>query len=62
MKIGFELPLVGPAISSADGLSAFCRALDYLGYDTLLDFAGQVVADGVIAGKLDGLGFHFFGV
>ena len=35
MKLGFVLPTVGPAISSAAGLSAFCRGLEDLGYDTL---------------------------
>ncbi|ORW94350.1 LLM class F420-dependent oxidoreductase [Mycobacterium sp. IEC1808] len=35
MKLGFALPIVGPAISSATGLSAFCRGLEDLGYDTL---------------------------
>src|ERR1700741_2553009 len=35
MKLGFALPIVGPAISSAAGLSAFCRGLEDLGYDTL---------------------------
>ncbi|OBI40491.1 TIGR03619 family F420-dependent LLM class oxidoreductase [Mycobacterium sp. E796] len=35
MKLGFALPIVGPAISSAAGLSAFCRGLEELGYDTL---------------------------
>src|ERR1700744_5847733 len=35
MKLGFALPIVGPAISSAAGLSAFCRDLEDLGYDTL---------------------------
>ncbi|MFQ6398584.1 TIGR03619 family F420-dependent LLM class oxidoreductase [Nocardia sp. KC 131] len=35
MKLGFTLPIVGPAISSAAGLSAFCRELEDLGYDTL---------------------------
>ncbi len=35
MKIGFVLPFVGPAVSSAAGLSAFCRELEDLGYDTL---------------------------
>ncbi|MDQ0779816.1 alkanesulfonate monooxygenase SsuD/methylene tetrahydromethanopterin reductase-like flavin-dependent oxidoreductase (luciferase family) [Streptomyces aurantiacus] len=34
-KLGFALPIVGPAISSATGLSAFCRGLEDLGYDTL---------------------------
>lgn len=35
MKLGFFIPIVGPAISSAAGLSAFCRGLEDLGYDTL---------------------------
>ncbi|HEY2063292.1 MAG TPA: TIGR03619 family F420-dependent LLM class oxidoreductase [Amycolatopsis sp.] len=35
MKLGFTLPIVGPAISSAAGLSTFCRELEDLGYDTL---------------------------
>ncbi|SPM33983.1 Flavin-dependent oxidoreductase, luciferase family (includes alkanesulfonate monooxygenase SsuD and methylene tetrahydromethanopterin reductase) [Mycobacterium rhizamassiliense] len=35
MKLGFALPIVGPAISSATALSAFCRALEDLGYDSL---------------------------
>lgn len=35
MKLGFAIPFVGPAVSSAAGLSAFCRALEDLGYDTL---------------------------
>ena len=35
MKLGFALPIVGPAVSSAAGLSAFCRGLEDLGYDTL---------------------------
>ena len=35
MKLGFALPIVGPAISSAAGLIAFCRGLEDLGYDTL---------------------------
>jgi probable F420-dependent oxidoreductase len=35
MKLGFALPIVGPAISSAAGLSEFCRGLEDLGYDTL---------------------------
>jgi len=34
MGLGFTLPIVGPAISSAAGLSAFCRGLEDLGYDT----------------------------
>ncbi|TPG34453.1 TIGR03619 family F420-dependent LLM class oxidoreductase [Mycolicibacterium hodleri] len=35
MKLGFVIPFVGPAVSSAVGLSAFCRGLEDLGYDTL---------------------------
>jgi len=35
MKLGFALPIVGPAITSAAGLSEFCRDLEDLGYDTL---------------------------
>ena len=35
MKLGFAIPIVGSAISSAAGLSAFCRGLEDLGYDTL---------------------------
>jgi probable F420-dependent oxidoreductase len=35
MRLGFVIPIVGPAISSAAGLSAFCRRLEDLGYDTL---------------------------
>ena len=35
MKLGFAIPSVGPAVNSAAGLSAFCRALEGLGYDTL---------------------------
>ncbi|HWE08098.1 MAG TPA: TIGR03619 family F420-dependent LLM class oxidoreductase [Solirubrobacteraceae bacterium] len=35
MKLGFTLPMVGPAISSAVGLSTFCRELEDLGYGTL---------------------------
>jgi probable F420-dependent oxidoreductase len=35
MKLGFAIPIVGPAVSSATGLSAFCRGLEDLGYDTL---------------------------
>ena len=35
MKLGFTLPIIGPAISSAAGLSAFCRGIEDLGYDTL---------------------------
>jgi len=35
MKLGFALPIVGPAVSCAAGLSAFSRGLEDLGYDTL---------------------------
>jgi hypothetical protein len=35
MKLGFVIPFVGPAVSSAAGLSALCRGLEDLGYDTL---------------------------
>lgn len=35
MKLGFVIPFVGTAVSSAAGLSAFCRGLEDLGYDTL---------------------------
>ena len=35
VKLGFALPIVGSAVSSAAGLSAFCRGLEDLGYDTL---------------------------
>ena len=35
MELGFVIPIVGPAVSGAAGLSAFCRGLEDLGYDTL---------------------------
>jgi probable F420-dependent oxidoreductase len=35
MKLGFVIPFVGAAVSSADGLSEFCRGLEDLGYETL---------------------------
>ena len=35
MKLGFGIPSVGPAVTSAVGLGAFCRGLEDLGYDTL---------------------------
>lgn len=35
MRLGFVIPVVGPAIGSAVGLRAFCRGLEDLGYDTL---------------------------
>jgi hypothetical protein len=35
MKLGFAIPIVGSAVVGAAGLSAFCRGLEDLGYDTL---------------------------
>jgi hypothetical protein len=35
MRLGFAIPIVGPAVSSATGLSGFCCGLEDLGYDTL---------------------------
>lgn len=35
MRLGFVIPIVRPAVSGAPGLSAFCRGLEDLGYDTL---------------------------
>jgi probable F420-dependent oxidoreductase len=35
MKLGFGIPVIGPAIGSAVGLSAWCRGLEELGYDSL---------------------------
>jgi hypothetical protein len=35
MKLGFGIPVIGPAVGSAVGLSAFCRGLEDLGYDSL---------------------------
>jgi alkanesulfonate monooxygenase SsuD/methylene tetrahydromethanopterin reductase-like flavin-dependent oxidoreductase (luciferase family) len=35
MKLGFAIPVVGPAVSGAAGLGAFCRELEDLGYDSL---------------------------
>jgi probable F420-dependent oxidoreductase len=35
MKLGFVIPFVGPAVSSAAALSTFCGGLEDLGYDTL---------------------------
>ncbi|NBH12158.1 TIGR03619 family F420-dependent LLM class oxidoreductase [Amycolatopsis sp. SID8362] len=35
MRLGFAIPVVGPAVAGAAGLSAFCRGLEDLGYDTL---------------------------
>ena len=34
MNLGFVILIVGPAVSGAPGLSAFCRGLEDLGYDT----------------------------
>jgi len=35
MKLGFVIPIVGPAVNSAAGLGAFCRGLEDFGYETL---------------------------
>jgi len=35
MKLGFAIPVIGPAVSSAVGLASFCRGLEDLGYDSL---------------------------
>ncbi len=35
MKIGVAIPIVGPAVNGAPGLTAFCRGVEELGYDTL---------------------------
>jgi hypothetical protein len=35
VRLCFALPMAGSAVSSAAGLSAFCRGLEDLGYDTL---------------------------
>jgi probable F420-dependent oxidoreductase len=35
VKVGFGIPVIGPAVSSAAGLSAFCREIEDLGYDSL---------------------------
>jgi probable F420-dependent oxidoreductase len=35
VKLGFGIPGVGPAVNGADGLGAWCRELEGLGYDTL---------------------------
>ncbi|MDQ0774773.1 putative F420-dependent oxidoreductase [Streptomyces aurantiacus] len=35
MKLGFTLPIIGPAISGAAGLATFSRGIEDLGYDTL---------------------------
>ncbi|WP_198154066.1 hypothetical protein [Catenuloplanes japonicus] len=44
MRLGVVLPVAGPAI----GLSAFCRGLEGLGYDTLW------VGDRLVAGGYPG--------
>jgi alkanesulfonate monooxygenase SsuD/methylene tetrahydromethanopterin reductase-like flavin-dependent oxidoreductase (luciferase family) len=35
MKLGFGIPVIGPAVSSAASLGAFCRGIEDLGYDSL---------------------------
>jgi hypothetical protein len=35
MKLGFGIPSIGPAVSGAGALSAFCRGLEDLRYDSL---------------------------
>ena len=35
MKLGFGIPVIGPAVSSTVALSAFCGGLEDLGYDSL---------------------------
>jgi probable F420-dependent oxidoreductase len=35
MKLGFGIPVIGPAVGSAVGLTSFCRGLEDLGYDSL---------------------------
>jgi probable F420-dependent oxidoreductase len=35
VKLAFAIPVIGPAVSSATDLSAFCRGLEDLGYDSL---------------------------
>jgi probable F420-dependent oxidoreductase len=35
MRLGFGIPVIGPAVSSAVSLSAFCRGIEDLGYDSL---------------------------
>jgi probable F420-dependent oxidoreductase len=35
MRLAFAVPVIGPAVGSAHGLSAFCRGLEDLGYDSL---------------------------
>ena len=45
MKLGFALPIVGPAVSSAAGLSAFVDTFAaFPSLDQMLDFASQVIA------------------
>jgi alkanesulfonate monooxygenase SsuD/methylene tetrahydromethanopterin reductase-like flavin-dependent oxidoreductase (luciferase family) len=35
MRLGFGIPVIGPAVSGAAGLAAFCRGLEETGYDSL---------------------------
>ena len=35
MKLGYAIPVVGGAVSSAVGLGTYCRTLEELGYDSL---------------------------
>jgi probable F420-dependent oxidoreductase len=35
MRLGFGIPVIGPAVTSAVSLSAFCHGLEDLGYDSL---------------------------
>jgi hypothetical protein len=35
VKIGVAIPIVGPAVNGASVLTAFCRGVEELGYDTL---------------------------
>jgi hypothetical protein len=54
MKLGFAIPIVGSAVSSAAGLSAFCRGLEDLGYDTLwvgIDWSHRLICIAPIRAK-----------
>ncbi|WP_226899682.1 hypothetical protein [Nonomuraea phyllanthi] len=53
MKLGFALPIIGPAISSAAGLSAFCRGIEDLGQGTL--WVGDRLVQPVQAGLVGDL-------
>lgn len=35
MKLGFGIPVIGPAVAGAAGLSAFCAGIEAAGYDSL---------------------------